>query len=296
MEKREKRFQQYMSLHVQTLGEGQPARRVDREVAHKCSPTPVGVSVFTPESGDVRGVYLHMHGGSWFLGGSAWQNDVRLLGLADRLRIAIVSVDYRLAPEHPWPACAQDCTAAAAWLVENAQSEFGTNRLIIGGESAGGHLCASTMLRLRGALGLADDAPYPYCGANLVYGCYDLAGTPSMRHYTKPLVFNWDDLQQALDVLLPPGTDRRAPDVSPLHAPPEAFGGMPPALFSVGTDDALLDDTLFMAARWAQHANADVALWPGGAHGVGHFGPHAKTALGARAHARIEEWMESFLA
>ena len=246
----------------------------------------------------VRGVYLHMHGGSWLLGGAKWQNDIRLLSLAEKLDMAIVSVDYRLAPEHQLPAILDDCVAAAAWLVENSQSEFGTQRLIIGGESAGGHLCASTMLRLRAALGLSSTAPFPFCAANLVYGVYDLSGTPSMRHYTKKLVFNWGELQQALEILLPPDTDRSSPEVSPLYAPPEALRHMPPALFSCGTDDALIDDTVFMASRYAALAEggAEVALWPGGAHGVGHFGPHATTALGRAAHERIEAFMAKHLA
>ena len=118
-----------------------------------------------------------------------------------------------------------------------------------------------------------------------------------MRNYSKPLIFNWADLQEALALLLPAGTDRTSPDVSPLYAPPEALRHMPPALFTCGTDDALIDDTLFMAARYAQIAegSADVALWPGGAHGVGHFGPHATTALGRACHARIEAFMELHL-
>ena len=71
---------------------------------------------------------------------------------------------------------------------------------------------------------------------------------------------------------------------------------MPRALFSIGTDDPLLDDSLFMAARWASAGNeAELAVWPGGAHGVGHFGPHAKTALGRRCHARIEEFLDAHL-
>ena len=168
LEKRERRFNQYMALHVATLGEGQPKRRVDRTVKHKSSSTPVRVSIFMPSSKPIRGVYLHMHGGSWLLGGAAWQNDVRFLPLAERLGMAIVSVDYRLAPEHQFPANVDDCVAASAWLVENAQAEFGTRRLIIGGESAGGHLCALTMLRLRAALGLAPTDPFPYRAANLV--------------------------------------------------------------------------------------------------------------------------------
>ena len=70
---------------------------------------------------------------------------------------------------------------------------------------------------------------------------------------------------------------------------------MPPALFTCGTDDALIDDTLFFAARWAQHTHTELALYPGGVHGVGHFGPHAHTELGRKAHRTIEAFLERHL-
>ena len=83
---------------------------------------------------------------------------------------------------------------------------------------------------------------------------------------------------------------RDAPQVSPLYA---ELGGLPRALFSCGTKDPLLDDSTFMAARWAAAGNeACLKLWPGGAHGVGHFGPHEETELGRQARAFIEDWMQ----
>jgi acetyl esterase/lipase len=98
--------------------------------------------------------------------------------LATRAHLAVASVDYRLAPEHPFPAGPDDCEAAACWLVEHAQREFGTSRLLIGGESAGGHLSALTLLRMRDRHGAAD----AFCGANLVFGAFDLGMTPSQRN------------------------------------------------------------------------------------------------------------------
>lgn len=69
-------------------------------------------------------------------------------GLADTLGVAVVSVDYGLAPEHPWPAAPDDCETAAVWLVDNAGVEFGTPRLLIGGASAGANLAMATLHRL----------------------------------------------------------------------------------------------------------------------------------------------------
>ena len=97
--------------------------------------------------------------------------------LADALQIAVVSVDYRLAPEHPWPAAPDDCEAAARWLVEHADARFGSSRLAIGGSSAGATLALATLLRLRDR-GAVDG----FAGAALQFGTYDLSGqTPAGR-------------------------------------------------------------------------------------------------------------------
>jgi acetyl esterase len=79
-----------------------------------------------------RGIYLHLHGGGWVLGGADMQ-DPMLERIADNTGQAVVGVEYRLAPEHPYPAGPDDCEAAAAWLVQNGKREFGTDVLTIGG-------------------------------------------------------------------------------------------------------------------------------------------------------------------
>lgn len=124
-----------------------------------------------------RGVYLHIHGGGWVLG-SAEAHDLMMERIADNAGLACVSVEYRLAPEHPYPAGPDDCEDAALWLVRNARAEFGTEALTIGGESAGGHLAAVTLLRMRDRHGHAG-----FRGANLVYGIYDVSMTPSQRAF-----------------------------------------------------------------------------------------------------------------
>src|SRR4051794_14887351 len=92
--------------------------------------------ILTPER--VRGIYLHLHGGAMTVG-SARSMDLRNWDFAKALECAVVSVDYRLAPEHPFPAGADDCEAVAAWLVEHAADEFGTDNIVMGGESAGAY-------------------------------------------------------------------------------------------------------------------------------------------------------------
>ena len=124
-----------------------------------------------------RGVYLHIHGGGWVLGGADLQ-DPMLERIADNAGLAVVSVEYRLAPEHPYPAGPDDCESAAVWLTRHAKAEFGTDALTIGGESAGGHLAAVTLLRMRDRHGYTG-----FRGANLVYGAYDMTMTPSQRAF-----------------------------------------------------------------------------------------------------------------
>jgi len=133
--------------------------------------------------------------------------------------------------------------------------------MTIGGESAGGHLTAGTGLRMRDRYGYTG-----FRGANFVYGAFDLSMTPSQRAFgNRRLVLRTIDMQQFYNAFLPTITDRRAPDISPLYAD---LKDLCPALFSVGTQDALLDDTLFMHARWIAAGNeTELAIYPGGAHG-----------------------------
>jgi acetyl esterase len=236
--------------------------------------------IIAPEQ--TRGVYLHIHGGGWVLG-SADQQDPMLERIADNTGLAVVSVEYRLAPENPYPAGPDDCEFAAAWLVKNAKAEFGCDILTIGGESAGAHLSAVTLLRMRDRYGYAG-----FRGANLVYGAFDLSMTPSQLMFgDRRLVLRTIDMKQFYNAFLPTITDRRIPDISPLYADVK---GLCPALFSVGTRDALLDDTLFMHARWIAAGNdAELAIYPGGAHGFTLF----PNRLADEACTRAEAFLRS---
>ncbi|WP_243375617.1 alpha/beta hydrolase [Microvirga solisilvae] len=241
---------------------------------------PIPLRIIAPDN--PRGVYFHIHGGGWTWGTSDEQ-DPWLDRMADRCGLAVVSVEYRLAPENPYPAGPDDCEAAALWVLREAQSRFGTSRIFIGGESAGAHLSAVTMLRLRDRHGLK-----PFRGANLFAGCYDLNLTPSVRHWgAERLILNTNDVRVFADNFVGHVGDRTDPDVSPLYAD---LKGLPPALFSVGTRDMLLDDTLFMASRYAAAGNkADLAIWPGGCHVFIRF----DSAMSEQALSRIDAFVEA---
>jgi acetyl esterase/lipase len=225
----------------------------------------IALRVFVPD--EVTGVYLHIHGGGWTLG-SAFDGDVGLWDIAQAAKVAVVSVEYGLAPERPFPAAQDDCEDAALWLLEKAEAMFGSTRLVIGGESAGAHLAAATLLRLRDNHGAAD----AFAGANLVYGCYDLSFTPSMARWgDRNLILSGPIVEWFCDLCTSGKSahERRDPSISPLYAD---LTGLPPALFSVGDTDPLLDDSLFMAARWDQAGNdTELRVYPASIHGFDAF-------------------------
>jgi len=242
------------------------------------------VRVIAPP-GEPRGLYLHLHGGGWTIGGADLQ-DPLLCELAAATGMCAVSVEYRLAPEHPHPAAADDCEDAALWLLENGPATLNApGRFAIGGESAGAHLAAATLLRLRDR-----QAAGGFTAATLMYGVYDLAMTPSQRRWgTRNLVISSPGLEYFADCFVghlgPEG--RRDPGVSPLYAD---LAGLPPALFTVGTLDPLLDDTLFMHARWLAAGNrAELRIWQDAPHLFTLFPTPAAAAARARQHAFLRE-------
>jgi acetyl esterase/lipase len=224
----------------------------------------IPLRVIAPEAS--RGVYLHIHGGGHTLG-AADQQDRLLERIADETRLTCISVEYRLAPEHPFPAGPDDCEAAALWVSDHL-NDFGGEALAIGGESAGAHLSALTLLKLRDA-----HKRTPFRAANLVYGVFDCGMTPSARAFgnAERLVLRTLDIEKFSEAFLPGITleQKRAPHISPLYAD---LRGLCPALFTIGTKDALLDDSLFMHARWIASGNsAELDVYPGACHGFTAF-------------------------
>jgi acetyl esterase len=229
---------------------------------------PVRLRIIPPD-GEPRGTFLHIHGGGWTLGESDGQ-DSRLQRLARDTGLTVVSVNYRLAPENPYPAGPDDCEAAALWLLgDQGRATVGAEGpRAIGGDSAGGHLAACTLLRLRDRRGITGE----FGAAVLQYGAFELSMSPSQRLWgDRNFVLSGPIIAWFADQFLP-GMDRekrRDPDISPLFAD---LAGMPPAVFTVGTADPLLDDTLFMEARWraAGHAT-ELRVWPEAPHGFVSF-------------------------
>jgi acetyl esterase/lipase len=225
---------------------------------------PMPLRVIAPEQ-PLAGVVLHIHGGGWTLSASDLQ-DRRLQRLARDTGMTVVSVEYRLAPEHPYPAALDDCEAAALWLLsEQGRDAVGApGPLAIGGDSAGGHLAACSLLRLRDRHGITG----AFGAAVFQYGAFDLSMTPSQRLWgERNLVLSTPIITWFADQFLPVVDQerRRDPDISPLYA---ELSEMPPAVFTIGTADPLLDDSLFMEARWRAAGHpTELRVWEEAPHG-----------------------------
>ncbi|MEU6129904.1 alpha/beta hydrolase [Saccharopolyspora sp. NPDC047091] len=235
----------------------------------------VPVRVQLPRAGSPAGVLLDIHGGGFYLG-SAADHDLRNQDLADALGIAVVGVDYRLAPEDPWPAAPEDCATAARWLVDHAARRFGTTRLAIGGFSAGATLAMTTLVRLR------DRGVDAFGSAVLQFGTYDLSGrTPSGR-----LIAD----EYFIEAYAGRAPDRTHPDVSPIYAD---LSRLPPVQLIVGAEDVLLGDNRAMAARLAAAGvDVDLRVYPAAPHG---FTAHP-TPMADAARADLRQWLAERLA
>jgi len=270
---------------MRETGLGPPAPRSPRATERTITGpggAPLTLRIIAPDN--PVGAYLHLHGGGLVMGSAAGQ-DAMLEAIADATGLACVSVEYRLAPEHPYPAAWDDSEAAAVWLAANVRAEFGGDTLTIGGESAGATLAVPTLLRMRDRHGFTG-----FSAAVLTYGNYDTTGTPS-NHWngTDGQFIREKDIAYCSSCYAPDESQRRDPDMSALYADLHA---MPPALFSVGTFDVFLDDSLFLAARWLAAGNeTELALYPGAVHGFTLF-PHP---LAAEASARIQTFLKAHL-
>jgi len=253
-----------------SLPAGPTAPRTVARVAH-AGRGQVPVRATVPTSGKARATYLDIHGGGFYMD-SATRNDARNARLADALGVNVVSVEYRLAPEHPWPAAPDDCETAALWLMEEGSTVFGTETMLIGGASAGATLATTTLLRLRDR-----DLVHPIAGAVLQFGAYDLSGqSPGGRLYAD----EW--FIQAYAGHVP---DRTNPDVSPLYA---NLQGLPPTLLLVGTLDVLLEDNIAMAGRLSAAGNdVELRVFPESMHG---FTSHP-TSMATAALDGVETWL-----
>ncbi len=236
----------------------------------------VRVKVYTPNSGS-GGVSRAMAALCWIHGGgmvlmNADGDDDRCAQRAAEQNMVVVSVDYRLSPEHPAPALVHDCYAALTWMASNAE-ELGIDpeRIAIGGASAGGGLAAGTALFARD-----NDGP-SLVGQLLVYPMLDHRNeTPSSHAITDPRVWNRTANHLAWEAYL--GGAEPTPYASPSIA--TDLAGLPPAYINVGQFDLFLDeDIAYAQALQRAGVAAELHVYPGAFHGSNSFVPDHPTSV-----------------
>jgi acetyl esterase/lipase len=189
-----------------------------------------------------------------FVIGSNASYDPYLTKLSNHLGLIMVSVEYRLAPEHKFPTFLNDCVDAALYaLSPEGEQTLGAQLKIIGGESAGGWLAVSTVLSLRRAHNV--DVRSAISAIVTGYGVYDATYTPSMLQHTRNIVVGSQGMKDFCEAAFGeiPMADRKHASISPLYAD---LTGLPPALFLTGNIEPLIDDSVFMATKYLEAGNS----------------------------------------
>lgn len=232
-----------------------------------------------PETAGPRPVIYHVHGGGMVIGNNRVGVDVPL-AWAQALDAVVVSVEYRLAPEHPHPAPVEDVYAGLSWTADHA-AELGADpeRIVIAGASAGGGLCAALSLLTRDRKG-----PQPIGQVLMCPMLDDRNDSPSTYQMAGLGIWDRTSNETGWTALL--GSRRGGPDVPAYAAPARAedLTGLPPAFLDVGSAETFRDEVVAYASRiWQAGGVAELHVWPGGFHGFDGFAPQAAVSQAARA-------------
>ena len=224
-----------------------------------------------------RPIVYSIHGGGMVTGTHRWGMP---LDWAGELGLVVVSVEYRLAPEHPHPAPVEDCYAGLLWTAEHAKEIGGDpDRIVLAGGSAGGGLAAAVAL-------LARDRGGPCAIGQMLMSPMldDRNDTPSAHQMAGLGVWDRTSNETGWSALL--GEARGTADVSPYAAPARAddLSGLPPAFIDVGSAETFRDEDVAYASRiWQAGGIAELHVWPGGFHGFDTLVPEAALSVAARA-------------
>ena len=189
--------------------------------------------LYRPNADKNLGLLVFYHGGGWVIGGLDSHDSV-CRSLANRMGHAVLSVDYRLAPEHRYPAAVEDAMCSLRWAYENA-AELGINpdRIAVGGDSAGGNLAAI----------VSQQRPVPIVFQMLIYPATDLtASFPSHVENAGGPVLTKQAMEWFTNHYIPSEADRKNPLASPHFAPDSLLQGAPPALIITAELDPLRDE------------------------------------------------------
>jgi acetyl esterase len=258
----------------------------------------IGVRVFRPAGDGPLPLVAYLHGGGWVMG-SLDGFDPLCRALANASGAVVASIDYRLAPEHPFPAAPDDALAAVRWLAAHAD-ELGVDagRMAIAGDSAGGNLATVTARRLRDersgdeAAGRGRSGPalrlqalvYPVCDSGL--------NTPSYREFEARFGLTALGMKRFWNLYLN-GSDGRHPDASPLQA--DDLSGLPPAFVLTVTADVLRDEgEAYAHALEAAGVPVTLRRYDGAVHGF--FRWLARSRLSREAVAEVGGALKAALA
>ncbi|WP_035858664.1 alpha/beta hydrolase [Cryptosporangium arvum] len=225
----------------------------------------------------------YAHGGGMIVGDNRF-GLVEMIDLAEPLGMAVVSVEYRLAPETPHPGPVADCYAGLVWMSAHAaELNIDPQRIVVAGASAGGGLAAGVTL-------MARDSNGPAVFAQLLQSPMldDRNDTPSARQLQGLGIWDRSSNETGWNALLGDGV-RGGPDVSPYAAPSRTadLSGLPPTFIDVGTAETFRDEDVDFASRiWLAGGRVELHVWPGGFHGFDVVAPQAaisQDAIAARA-------------
>src|SRR5207302_1943930 len=240
------------SVEKMRAGMEKVAERVASDV--KCEPLEAGGVkaewIVPPNAADDR-VILYLHGGGYVMG-SINTHRAMVARISRAAKARALALDYRLAPEHPFPAAVEDATAAYRWLLAQG---YKPNKIVISGDSAGGGLTLATLLALR-------DANTPMLAAAVPISAWsDMEGTGASvktRAAQDPMV-GFASLSNMAKNYVGNG-DPKNPLASPLHGD---YRGLPPMLLQVGDAEILLDDSTRVAEKAkAAGVKVELEVWP----------------------------------
>jgi acetyl esterase len=238
-------------------GSGEPVAEVG-DVSVPTAGGDVRVRTYRPGSGAGPGVVAYLHGGGWVMG-TVESYDTPLRALANASGAIVAAIDYRLAPEHRFPAALDDALAGIRWLAAHAAEIGGDGeRLAVAGDSAGGNLAAVAARRLRGEL--------PLRAQILIYPVTDAAlNMPSYREFSDGHGLSGESMRRFWNLYLD-GADGNDPDASPLRA--GDLIGVAPAYVLTAEEDVLRDEgEAYAAALREAGVPTELVRWPGTIHG-----------------------------
>ena len=252
-----------------------PMREVRMEPTRAGS---VSAEWFSQPVSDPERVMLYFHGGGYSTGSINSHRDfLARLCIASRMRV--LAADYRLAPEHPFPAPLEDSLAAYRWLIED--EGIRPEHIVMGGESAGAGLTLATLVCLRD-----EGLPLP-AGGVLISGWFDLDSRSTSMQFNRHYDFVTRLGIRSMAKRYAPPSEHGNPLVSPVHA---EMRGLPPLLIQVGAAETLLDDSLRVteSAR-RQGVEVKLEVWPDMIHAWHVFAPMLEE--GRQAIDRIGEFV-----